>query len=225
MKIILALAMIIGMTLSAATTLGSKGTNAWTIAYTANSSNSSNTDVVFAITATTAPTATNALYLSCADTGVANFTLSAATTTGKVGFGISLVTTAADILKASITATAYKLSVAYATAGTWTAGVSNKNVSGGTYASTSKTAATLKFSAMTPTQLTALGLPNTSETFYWQCYSSFDLKAVDFSSSTAVVISTFGNGKTVKFGSSSGSYMGFFASGAIATTTAILALF
>ena len=222
MKIILALAMIIGMTLSAPTTLGSSGTNAWTIEYTADTTNTSNTNVVFAITATTAPTIANALYLSCVDTGIANFTLSAAAT-GKVGFGISLVVSAANIATASVTATAYKLAVNYATAGTWTAGVSNTNVSGGTYASTSNTAGTLKFSARTPTQLTALGLPNTSETFYWQCYSAFNLAAVDFSSATAVVISAFGNGKTVKFGS--GSYMGFFASGAIATTTAILALF
>ena len=223
MKIILALAMIIGMTLSAATTLGSSGTNAWTIEYTANSSNSSNTDVVFAINATTAPTVGNSLAVSCADTGVANFTLSAATTTGKVGFAISLAALATDILKASILPTAYKLSVAYATTPTWTASINNVNVSGGTYASTSATAGTLSFSAMTPTQLTALGLPNRSETFYWQCYSTFGTSSFDLSSSTVVVISTFGNGKTVKF--PSGSYMGFFASAAIATTTVILPLF
>ena len=225
MKIILALAMIIGMTLSAATTLGSNGTNAWTIAYTANTANTNNTDVVFGLTAAATATAGNGFYVTCVDTGVANFTLSAATTTGKVGFAIHLLVKAnkTDIDTASITQTAFKLSVSYATSGAWTAGANNSAVSGGSYANTSSTVGAVTFTGLTATQLTALGLPNTTQTFYWQCYSGFNAAAQNFTSSSAITISTLGNGKTVKFGS--GSYMGFFASGAIATTTAILALF
>jgi len=218
MKLIIALALIFAVALSV-TNLSTVGSTQWNINYAANSANSSNTDVTISITSAAAVTATQESVVGCASTGVANYSLAAATT-GLVGFGVDLTWTGIDI--SAVTLVHIKNALAFATTPTFTATTGATNVTGGTYANTSTTVGVITYSGQTETQLTALGLPNKTETFYWQCYSLYDTAAVvDFTGTQEYV--SIGNGKNVTF--SGNSNMGLFVSGAMAASAVIYTLF
>ena len=173
MKVILTLILIIGVAYSV-TIASDSSSNTWAITYTANSSNSSNTDIALTLTHGTA-TLTNSAQsvVACVDTGVSNYTLSA--DTPNLGTFIAQVTAGASATDLTGAANSiYGTTTGYTNTGTvWASAASTALTAPATVSAYTTTTATLSFSAVTPTQLAGMKLPNSTQTFYFRCFYAF----------------------------------------------------
>ena len=186
MKVILTLILIIGVAYSV-TIASDTSSNTWAITYTANSSNSSNTDIVLTLTHGAATLANSQQsVVACVNTGVANYTLSA--DTASLGTFIAQVTGASGTTDTLVAATnsIYGTTTDYTKSGTtWATTASIALTAPATVPAYTATTAALSFSAVTPTQLASMKLPNSTQTFYFRCFYAFKVTAVSYADAVA----------------------------------------
>ena len=217
MKVILALILIIGVAYSV-TIASDSSSNTWTLTSTANTANTSNVDLVLTLTHGSATlTSVKESIVACVDTGVSNYTLSA--DKASLGTFIAEVATASDDTLSGATPAIYGTTTAYVNSATsWTT-VASTALTAPTHTDVSSTTTfAMTFSAVTPTELASMKLPNSTQKFYWKCFYAFKVAAVDVAAS-AVLNTALTSSTTVTFGNSGN---GFIAIGA-AVTSAIVA--
>ena len=158
--------------------IGVNSSDKITLTIAANSGTATNYDVTLAVTAGTAITATQSIGVAWVDTGKSDYDpVNDTTASGTFGFIVTGASGQTDLT--SSTYELYGVNSAFSNSTNKFTATAGDNVTAitGTW-TPGTTSGSLVLSNKTAANLATLNLPNSSQTFYWQCFFAYDVTAI-----------------------------------------------